>query len=133
MQYGTVEIGSTGYQESDEQSGNIPTHGIVYQHISVEAFLASRPYADWLDERGDPRGAFIRLQVQYERMAEDDDPQRRGLERQKLAFLDDGLIAPLQANCIEPPDDDESELAVAKLGVRCLRARIEKRRQNWRG
>src|SRR5437868_4196470 len=29
-------------------------------------------FADWLEERGDPRSAFIRLQCELETMAEDD-------------------------------------------------------------
>ncbi len=36
-------------------------------------------YADWLSERGDPRGEFIRAQVELARMAEDD-PRRDELE-----------------------------------------------------
>src|SRR4051812_27172040 len=41
-------------------------------------------YADWLDERGDPRGEFIRLQLALGRLGEDD-PCRPGLaEREAL-------------------------------------------------
>src|ERR1044071_4841866 len=36
-------------------------------------------YADWLQERGDPRGEFIALQIQRARLAEDD-PQREALD-----------------------------------------------------
>jgi uncharacterized protein (TIGR02996 family) len=35
-------------------------------------------FADWLDERGDPRGAFIRIQCELERLPEAD-PNRRVL------------------------------------------------------
>src|SRR5262245_23767263 len=36
-------------------------------------------YADWLDEQGDPRGEFIRLQCDLAQLGEDD-PRRPGLE-----------------------------------------------------
>ena len=85
-------------------------------------------YADWLEEHGDPRGAFMRLEVEYRQLATDD-PKRRKLERQKQAFLASGSIVPLQANCIEPPEDDAIELAVASLGVPLPRAEDRRARQ----
>ena len=44
-------------------------------------------YADWLEERGDPRGAFIRLQCALERLAVDD-PRRSLLEDEADELLD---------------------------------------------
>src|SRR5438552_114024 len=44
-------------------------------------------YADWLEERGDPRGSFIRVQCALARLAADD-PRRgdlEGVERHLLA------------------------------------------------
>src|SRR5690348_14697300 len=40
-------------------------------------------YADWLSERGDPRGEFIHLQCELARLAEDD-PRRPELEDRAL-------------------------------------------------
>ena len=37
-------------------------------------------YADWLEERGDPRGEFIRAQVELARLSEDD-PRRKPLQK----------------------------------------------------
>src|SRR5688572_20050324 len=45
-------------------------------------------YADWLEERGDPRGEFIRVQVELARMA-DDDPGRPDLEWRERELLQD--------------------------------------------
>jgi uncharacterized protein (TIGR02996 family) len=36
-------------------------------------------YADWLEERGDPRGEFLRLDVEFERLPTKDE-RRRGIE-----------------------------------------------------
>src|SRR5947209_5479870 len=48
-------------------------------------------YADWLDERGDPRGEFIRVQVELARPSGDDGPpgaRRRGeLEARERELL----------------------------------------------
>src|SRR5579884_547350 len=43
-------------------------------------------YADWLDEHGDPRGAFIRVQIDLERLPEDD-PSRPALEAREAELL----------------------------------------------
>src|SRR5437762_1999256 len=43
-------------------------------------------YADWLEERGDPRGEFIRLQYALAGM-DADDPRRRPLETRERALL----------------------------------------------
>src|SRR5262249_8893949 len=43
-------------------------------------------YADWLEERGDPRGEFIRLQCQLVQL-DDDDPKRRQPERREQILL----------------------------------------------
>src|SRR5262245_65825725 len=39
-------------------------------------------YADWLDEHGDPRGEFIRLQIERARLDEDD-PRQAGLKQRE--------------------------------------------------
>lgn len=52
-------------------------------------------YADWLDERGDPRGDFLRLESQLRRIPEAD-PSYRGLQQQLGAVgqsLDRGWVA----------------------------------------
>ena len=43
-------------------------------------------YADWLDERGDPRGMFIRVQCALARVP-DDDPCRAELMRREKSLL----------------------------------------------
>src|SRR6266571_2688786 len=43
-------------------------------------------YADWLDERGDPRGEFIRVQCELARMS-GDNPRRVGLEAREQELL----------------------------------------------
>lgn len=43
-------------------------------------------YADWLDERGDPRGEFIRIQCALARLPADD-PRREGLREREQALL----------------------------------------------
>src|SRR5262249_10870850 len=45
-------------------------------------------YADWLDERGDPRGEFIRVQVQLARLPEDD-PRQEELEARASELLEE--------------------------------------------
>jgi uncharacterized protein (TIGR02996 family) len=40
-------------------------------------------YADWLDEQGDPRGEFIRVQCELARMAQDDARRAGVLSREK--------------------------------------------------
>ncbi len=55
-------------------------------------------YADYLDERDDPRGEFIRVQVELARLHEDD-PRRDELEaRQRglLMFNDKEWLGPLR-------------------------------------
>src|SRR5437868_3256863 len=44
-------------------------------------------YADWLEERDDPRGEFIRVQCQLNRM-EERDPGRPALLRREIEMLD---------------------------------------------
>jgi uncharacterized protein (TIGR02996 family) len=44
-------------------------------------------YADWLDEQGDPRGEFIRLQCELARLPESDAPQPTDLERREWELL----------------------------------------------
>jgi len=44
-------------------------------------------YADWLDERGDPLGEFIRVQVELEPLREDDGPQADELRRRERELL----------------------------------------------
>jgi len=73
-------------------------------------------YADWLEDHGDARSALVRLQAKCLQLQKDS-PQRLELEQQKLEVLVDSTIVPLHANCIEPPLDDELELAVARLGL----------------
>jgi uncharacterized protein (TIGR02996 family) len=54
-------------------------------------------YADWLEERGDPRGAFIRLQCALERIGPAD-PARPDLEDEAAALLyqhEEEWVAPL--------------------------------------
>src|SRR4051812_47076638 len=43
-------------------------------------------YADYLDERGDPRGEFIRVQIALARLP-DDHPRREGLEARERGLL----------------------------------------------
>lgn len=43
-------------------------------------------YADWLEEQGDPRGEFIRVQCELERLGEDD-PRRLQLETRQCVLL----------------------------------------------
>src|SRR5215472_2671870 len=45
-------------------------------------------YADWLEERGDPRSEFIRVQVELARLPEYD-PRRFELEEREQALLAD--------------------------------------------
>jgi uncharacterized protein (TIGR02996 family) len=55
-------------------------------------------YADWLEERGDPRGEFIRVECTLARLAADDD-RRPGLEarrEQLLAAHRDAWLGPLR-------------------------------------
>ena len=43
-------------------------------------------YADWLEDRGDPRGDFIRVQIELANLTEDD-PRRFDLEQREEALL----------------------------------------------
>ena len=43
-------------------------------------------YADWLEERGNPRGEFIRLQCALERMSQED-PRRESLQAREQELL----------------------------------------------
>src|SRR5688500_11787241 len=55
-------------------------------------------YADWLMERGDPRGEFIRVQTERERLAPHDEQagRLRVREQQLLAAHRDEWTAPLR-------------------------------------
>src|SRR5262245_35830763 len=53
-------------------------------------------YADWLDERGDPRGEFIRTQCEAERLPEFDD------RRADLEARADDLLAAHEADWLGP-------------------------------
>src|SRR5437588_11672378 len=44
-------------------------------------------FADWLEEQGDPRGEFMRLQVRLARLPESD-PRRVALEEHERELLD---------------------------------------------
>src|SRR3954452_8559701 len=44
-------------------------------------------YADWLEGRGDPRGEFIRVQIDLERLPPND-PGRETLEQRERAISD---------------------------------------------
>jgi uncharacterized protein (TIGR02996 family) len=44
-------------------------------------------YADWLDEQGDPRGEFIRVQCRLERVAPDD-PEAAALRQREAELLE---------------------------------------------
>src|SRR5262245_12456619 len=39
-------------------------------------------YADWLEERGDPRAEFLRLEVELQRLAKDEYKRKGTLEKQ---------------------------------------------------
>ena len=55
-------------------------------------------FADWLEERGDPRGEFIRVQCILSRMAEGDKrrPALRGRERELLELHREEWETPLR-------------------------------------
>jgi len=55
-------------------------------------------YADWLEERGDPRGEFIRVQCRLATLSHDDDrrPPLEDLERHLLERHQDVWLGPLQ-------------------------------------
>jgi uncharacterized protein (TIGR02996 family) len=56
-------------------------------------------YADWLDERGAPRGEFIRVQCELARLP-DDHPRRKELEARERGLLQEherGWAGPLRA------------------------------------
>src|SRR5262245_4105521 len=81
------------------------------QHVSLEedflAAIRAAPdddgprlvYADWLDEHGDPRGEFIRVQLALAGL-EEDDPARERLEGRERQLLVDN-----EAHWIEPLRD----------------------------
>lgn len=47
-------------------------------------------YADWCDRRGDPRGRFIRVQVELAKVEFDlESPKRKPLEQESLALLEE--------------------------------------------
>src|SRR5947208_16752710 len=56
-------------------------------------------YADWLEEQGDPRGEFIRVQCELARLAEDD---RR---RWELADRERALLAEHEQRWVGPVRD----------------------------
>src|SRR5262245_49827440 len=49
-------------------------------------------YADWLEERGDPRGEFIRLQCEHAHLGEDDPRQPARAARVELLLHDHGEV-----------------------------------------
>src|SRR6266511_6221714 len=55
-------------------------------------------YADWLEERGDPRGEFIRVQCALARLPPDDPrrPELRAREQALLAEHRDAWLAPIR-------------------------------------
>src|SRR5262245_22184272 len=55
-------------------------------------------YADWLEERGDPKGEFIRVQCALAKMAPDDDarPELEDRERELLEEHEPTWAAPLR-------------------------------------
>jgi uncharacterized protein (TIGR02996 family) len=55
-------------------------------------------YADWLTDRGDPRGEFIHVQCSLGSVAEDDPcrPQLEARESELLALHQDGWLGPLR-------------------------------------
>src|SRR5207249_6247262 len=63
-------------------------------------------YADWLEERGDPRGEFIRLQVELARLPADDPrlPELKAREQALLAEHRDAWLAPLRELVEDDPD-----------------------------
>ena len=67
------------------------THDEGFLQAILEAPEDDTPrliYADWLEDQGDPRGEFIRLQAQLARMSEDD-PRRPALEeRERRLFAE---------------------------------------------
>src|SRR2546429_567671 len=48
-------------------------------------------YADWLDEHGDPRGEFVRVQCRLERLAPDD-PEAASLRRREAELLEEHRV-----------------------------------------
>ena len=66
------------------------THDDAFLQAIIECPDDDAPrliYADWLDERGDPRGEFIRVQCALAGMDEYD-PRRWDLERRQWTILD---------------------------------------------
>ena len=48
-------------------------------------------YADWLDERGDQRSRFVRLEVELERSTRSGDSEKLGSKITRLRHAGDGL------------------------------------------
>src|SRR5262245_55108850 len=60
-------------------------------------------YADWLEEQGNPRGEFIRLQCELEKLSADD-PRRPDLEareKQLLAEHANEWLGPLRGELVD--------------------------------
>jgi uncharacterized protein (TIGR02996 family) len=57
-------------------------------HDNPEDDTTRLVYADFLEERGDPRGEFIRLEVELWTMSPDD-PRYEGLDRRRQELLED--------------------------------------------
>ncbi len=59
-------------------------------------------YADWLDERDDPRGEFLRLELQVRALAEEDQREDlRGRLKELREAIDPGWLAQLDRTAIE--------------------------------
>jgi len=69
---------------------NVPAHRAFLEAIlaAPEQDAPRLVYADWLEERGDPRGQFIRLQIAADRCARQSH-ERHELEAQARALLDE--------------------------------------------
>jgi uncharacterized protein (TIGR02996 family) len=96
-----------GHGYNSKRAANVPAEGIAV--TQDEAFLQSIRedpdddglrliYADWLEERGDPRGEFIRVQVELARTPPSDPrvPLWKKREHQLLAANRDAWVRPLR-------------------------------------
>ena len=96
------------------------THDEAFLQAILEAPEDETPrlvYADWLEDQGDPRGEFIRLQAQLARLAPDD-PDRPALEehlaregfderygaRPLQRTLESVVVTPLARHLLEHPE-----------------------------
>ena len=81
-------------------------------------------YADWLDEQGDPRGAYLRAEVDYFRSSKDDDA--------KLKALQEGLD-PIWINMVSraPYGIIVPGLTFSKTGPRITREDLKQIEDHW--